>query len=40
MALNTIVAPTPQANTIRYGSDFRLKPFLFAIRKLKNLSFF
>jgi hypothetical protein len=40
MALNTIVAPTPKANINRYGRDFRLKPFLFSIRKLKILIFF
>jgi hypothetical protein len=40
MALNTTVAITPRANTTKYGTHFRLKPFLFLNRKLKKLIFF
>jgi hypothetical protein len=40
MAVNTTVAATPKVNIIRYGRHFRLKPFLFANRKVKMLSFF
>jgi hypothetical protein len=33
MDLTTTVAVTPKANIIRYGRNFRLKPFLFFKRK-------